>query len=143
MRKILTILLLAYVNCSAQSITIAYLGDSHCNGGFGLLDSNWINRTNQFFADQGFAVTSYKFCAGGETIRSGMPNWYPGHIAGRSIDDALAVNPDIIFTLYSGNHTAFGIKQDTSKYCYQYLADTLNGLGKRFMFSSIGPRQNT
>lgn len=141
MRTLLFILF--WLPASAQSITIAYLGDSHCNGGFGLGDSNWINRTNRFFFDQGFTVTSYKFCTGGETIRTNMPNWYPGHVSGKSIDDALAVNPDILFFLQSGNHTAFGIKQDTSKYCYNYIADTLRELGKRFMFSSIGPRQNT
>lgn len=144
MKRFFTILFLfATICCTAQvkNINIAYLGDSHCNGGFGLGDSNWINRTTRFFIDQGFTVNAYKFCAGGETIRSGMPGWYPGSISGRNIDAALAVNPDIIFMLYSGNHIANGIKQDTSKFCYLYIADTLNMLGKRWAFSSIGPRQ--
>lgn len=141
--KILFIILFFATSINAQTIRLAFAGDSHCNGGFGLGDSNWLNRTRQFFIDRGYSVQSYKFCSGGETIRTNMPSWYPGSGIGKTLDDILAVNPDIIFFLQSGNHTAFGIKQDTSKYCYTYISDTLRLLGKRFMFSSIGPRQNT
>lgn len=131
------------VQLQAQTITIAYMGDSHCNGGFGLGDSNWISRTTAYFTSRGYAVNSYKFCSGGETIKTNMPLWYPGSVSGKSIDNALAVNPDLILILQSGNHVAFGIPQDTSKWCYQKIADTLRLLGKRFLFSDIGPRQNT
>lgn len=142
--KILITVLASFVMIQATPPQrISFLGDSHCNGGFGLGDSNWLNRTAATINMRDPGSTPFKYCAGGETIRSGMPGWYPGSIAGRNIDAALSSDPDIVLMLYSGNHVAFGIPQDTSKFCYLYLADTLTRLGKRWAFSTIGPRQNT
>jgi hypothetical protein len=141
MRFLFIILFCTQLN--AQVDTLGFMGDSHCNGGFGIGDSNWITRTSAFYQSRNPGTVAYKFCSGGETIRTNMPRWYPGSVAGKSIDDALNAGCNIIFFLQSGNHVAFSIPQDTSKWCYLKLADTLTRLGKRWAFSTIGPRQNT
>lgn len=137
------IILFLLVNTAQAQLKIAFMGDSHCNGGYGVGDSNWITRTSQFFADRVPGSTFVKYCAGGETIKTNMPLWYPGSVNGKSITNALNDTCDVFIFLQSGNHVAFDVPQDTSKFCYLKIADTLESLGKRWAFSTIGPRQNT
>jgi hypothetical protein len=139
--RTIVLILLCYT-CNAQD-TIAIAGDSHCNGGFGVGDSNWATRTAVSIISRNPGSVAFKYCTGGETVKTNMPRWYPGSVAGKSVDDMLEDNCNILFFLQSGNATAFGIPQDTIKWCYLYLADTLTALGKRWAFSDIGPRQNT
>lgn len=145
--KIIILILFPFF-CSAQfgTIKVAFLGDSYCNGCCVDIVGNERPEAYRYLIRQRLGlyystVTEEKICLGGETIRSGMPPWYPGSNASRNIDVALATNPDLILLQYSGNHFANGIRYDTVKYCYQYLADTLRSLGKRFIFCSANPRK--
>lgn len=144
------LLLLSSLFCSAQynSIKIAFMGDSYCNGCCVAVVGNERPEAYRYLLRQRFAqyyttVTEVKLCLGGEDIRDAMPNWYPGNIPTRNIDAALSNNPDFIILEYAGNHFADLHSLDTIKWCYQYIADTLNSLGKKFLFTSAMPRQTS
>lgn len=126
-------------------IRVAYMGDSHCVGGFGVGQDNWRNRLTTFFTNYYDVVEAHKFCNGGETIASAMPTGYPVNpgtvLTDRNITAALAVDPDLILMLYSGNHFANGYTLSYVQGLYDYLYDYLTGLGQKFAFATAGPRK--
>lgn len=130
------------------SIKIAFMGNSYCNGCCVPVVGSERPEAYRYLLRQRFGlyydnVTEVKLCLGGEDVTDGMPNWYPGTITARNIDSALNSNPDLILIEYAGNHFADKVPFDTIKWCYEYLADTLTSLGKRFIFTSSMPRKTT
>lgn len=128
------------------AIKIAFMGNSYCNGGGVPVVGDERPQAYRYLVRQRFAqfyntVTEVKLCLGGEDITDGMPDWYPGTIPSRNIDTALRSNADLILIEYAGNHFADKVKYDTIKWCYQYIADTLQDLSKRFIFTSSMPRK--
>ncbi|MET0465722.1 MAG: SGNH/GDSL hydrolase family protein, partial [Chitinophagaceae bacterium] len=132
-------------------LRVAYLGDSHCQGGFGLGSLNWRNRMTAHFLNYFDIVEGHQFCSGGETIGSTMPDGFviqppfnsysnANPIIGRNITAALNVNPDLILILHSGNHFANGFSLEYVKTLYTELAAIMNSAGKKFAFSTAGPR---
>lgn len=145
--KTLILILFPFI-CSAQfgSIKVAFMGNSYCNGGGAPVVGDERPTAYRYLVRQRLGlyystVTQVKLCLGGEDVTDGMPDWYPGTITARNVDSALRSNPDLIIIEYAGNHFADKVPYDTILSCYQYLADTLQGLGKRFIFTSSMPRK--
>lgn len=144
----LIILLPFFSSAQGGTIKIAFLGNSYCNGCCVTVVGDDRPEAFRYLLKQRFgiyysSVQEVKLCTGGETIKTAMPDWYPGTNTSKNIDTALRSNPDLIILEYSGNHFANKIFLDTVKYCYDYLADTLRALGKRFVFTSATPRQTS
>lgn len=130
---------------------IIVTGDSHTlntppNG----WDSIWVNKIKNLFEQYYDTVTLVNMATqGGRTIGSVMPGWFThaGTFSNSepiySIDTVLKQNPDLIIISYSGNHTVNSWSADDVIYCYKYLTDTLNSLGKTFIFTGQAPRQKT
>lgn len=147
-RTLLILLIPFYTMAQSGNIKIAFMGDSYCNGCCVAVVGDDRPEAFRYLIKQRFlqyysSVTEIKLCTGGETIKTAMPDWYPGTNTTKNIDTALRSNPDLIILEYSGNHFANKIFLDTVKYCFDYLADTLRSLNKRFVFTSSTPRQTS
>lgn len=146
------------IPCIAQqnaktNFKIVLTADSHglnswpLTGGY---DSIWFNKIGARFRKFYDTVTLYNSTlAGGRTIGSVMPMWYssPYNLCDAelpySIDSVLKFNADLIIISMSGNHTVNHMPADEAIYCYKYLIDTLNALGKSFIIGGQNPRQKT
>jgi len=150
MKKVIYIFLLSFITFFSYSqnpkdtIRVVLTADSHGEstppGGN---DSLWINILKTELQNYYSTVILTNLSIGGTQIQNVMPTGYPGSNSNLNINKILTYNPDLVIIAQSGNHTVFGVPADTSIYCFKYLIDTLNSLGKKFIITGQAPRQKT
>lgn len=127
-----------------DTFKIVLTADSH--GAYvptGGADSMWTAKLKKEFEKYYPTVIFTNLSIGGTQIQGVMPPWYYLTDVRQNIDTVLSYNPDLIIVSQSGNHTVFHNSADSSIYCFKYLIDTLNTLGKRFVITGQAPRQKT
>ena len=153
MKKIILILLLcssfiAFSQNPKTTFTICYTGDSNSQSCYITCGSLWTYKLDNIFRQYYDTVTAYHLAIGGRTIGSFMPSYYttaPWPLcqsdAAVNITTMLSYNADLNVITWTTNHFANGMPCDTVIKHFKWAIDTLRGLGKKFILTSIYPRQ--
>lgn len=130
-----------------DSLTVVVIGDSytqHCPSCSPTACACMFTEQMRVALESKYAYVNFiNMGISGTYIQQAMPAWYHLSDYRQSIDSVLKRSPDLIIISYCGNQTVFGQPADSSIYCYNYLVDTLNFLGKAFLLSGQCPRQKT
>jgi len=127
---------------------ICYTGDSNSQSCYITCDSLWTYKLDNIFRQYYDTVTAYHLAIGGRTIGSFMPSYYTSapwpfcqSDASVNITTMLSYNADLNVITWTSNHFANGMPCDTVIKLFKWAIDTLRGLNKKFVLTSIYPRQ--
>lgn len=127
---------------------ICYTGDSNSQSCYITCDSLWTYKLDNIFRQYYDTVTAYHLAIGGRTIGSFLPAYYTTapwpfcqSDASVNITTMLSYNADLNVITWTSNHFANGMPCDTVIKHFKWAIDTLRGLGKKFILTSIYPRQ--